>query len=276
MALGLALGAPAAGQDTAPVSSPARSEADARQEAGRLAATLAVRRSEPDALWCRLEVEVPGAGLGKRRVLEVTRLRAAGERSLRVRFREPASLRGRALLLREVQGAPGAEPERWAWRHEPERERAAPIPWPEEDEQLGGAGLRWRDLWGEELACWRYRAEDLGTLALGGGRGAGEGGAGEGGAGVEVLRVRSRARSGDLWRLLHLERRQGLPLLVEEVRPGQERRLIWRSGWRRVGAYWQPSTIRVVSGEELSVIRLREVETSAPAAHLDPSRFQRE
>lgn len=227
-----------------------------------MAAVLFTRRTEPDLLWCRLEVEVPSAALGgKRRVLDVTRRRLEAERSLRVRFREPSSLRGTALLLRQ-----GPDQERAAWRYEPERERLTPIPWPDQDEQLGGTGLRWRDLWGEEPARWRYRLEDSGSLSRGG----------DPERAVEVLRVRAIAREGRLQRLLHLERGQGLPLLVEEARPEHERRLIWRSGWRQVGSHWFPATIRIVAGEEQSVIRVTRIEASAPPAHLDPSRFQRE
>lgn len=241
----------------APVSSPTSSEdATLRREAGRLAATLAARRTQPPRLFLRLQVEVSSAGslVDRSRTLDLTRLRSGKTQALRVRFRAPEGLAGQAILLREEAGA------RRAWRYDPQRQQSEPIKWPSGGQGLGGTGLTWSDLWGHDPSRWRYRLEGEEELSLGP-------------KPIRVLRVQALGLAGAK-RLLHLERDRRLPICVEEVGPGG-RRQVWRSGWVERKETWISTRWRITSATSTSRVEVREHRLEAPAAHLDPSRFQR-
>lgn len=270
LALGLGIFGPllgAAAQDTAPVASPTTpgsaslgDEAVLAREAGRLAATLAARRTQPPALSWRLKVEVSSLGslVDRSRVLDVTRQLGDKVRALRVRFRAPEALVGRAILLR-VEGET-----RRAWRYDPDRLQAEPMKWPSGIQGLGGTGLSWADLWGPEPTRWRYRLEGEEELTVSE-------------APIRVLRIQAKGPAGAT-RLLHLERARRLPLCVEEPwgpKDKKGRRQVWRSRWLESGAYYLPQRWLITTPTQTSRVELVEQRLEAPPAHLDPSRFQR-
>jgi hypothetical protein len=246
-------------QDTAPVASPT-SPGDERalaREAGRLAATLAARRTQPPALFWRLRIEVSSLGslVDRSRTLDVTRSLSPKLRALRVRFRAPEGLAGQAILLRAEGG------ERRAWRYDPDRLQVEPIKWPQGTQGLGGTGLVWADLWGPEPKRWRYRLDGEEELTVGE-------------EPIRVLRVQAKDPTGTA-RLLHLERARRLPLCVEEPWGTKGRRQVWRSRWLERGGYYLSRRWLITTPTETSRVELREQSLEAPAAHLDPSRFQR-
>ena len=210
----------------------------------------------------RLEVVVSDLGslVDRRRTLDVTRVREGGAEALRIRFRAPASLIGRSLLLRREQG------QELAWRFDRARQKVEPLAWPKGTQELGGTGLTWSDLWGPQPGEWRYRLEGEGDLALGESSDAQK---------VRVLRIRALGPGG-VARLLHLEHKRRLPLLIDERRRGGERRLVWRSRWKESGEFWIPLRLRIQAARATSRIEVRSFRLQAPSAHLDPSRFMRE
>ncbi|HBP19479.1 MAG TPA: hypothetical protein DEA08_17030 [Planctomycetes bacterium] len=245
---------------------PAPREDALRRETGRLAMTLALRRTRPTREWVRLSVEVTtkGALVDRTRVLDVSIVRAEEVRWARVRFREPASLRGQALLVRTP-----ARGEERAWRYDPARRRVERIAPPGEDERLGGTGLTWSDLRGEEPQRWSYRLVEEGELTLGKE------------SPRAVLRISARelapAQQDPRRRRITLDRGSRLPLLVEELDPqGAVARRVWFRRYARFGAGGYRAGLRAIEhggGQRLSEVRALERRAEVPPRHLDPARF---
>lgn len=265
--------APSRAQDAPPAPPPAprpsasptpagEDDSALRRETGRLAMTLVARRTRPEREWVRLSVEVStkGALVDRTRVLDVSVVRRPEVRFVRVRFREPANLRGRAILVRTP-----ARGEERAWSYDPARRRAERIAPPADDERLGGTGLTWADLRGEEPARWSYRLVEEGRLRVGEG------------SERPVLRISARARAGSARRRITLDRQARLPLLVEELSPeGAVARRLWFRRYARFGEGGFRAgklAIEHAEGKRLSEVRALERRGEVPPRHLDPDRF---
>ncbi|MGE0711460.1 MAG: outer membrane lipoprotein-sorting protein [Planctomycetota bacterium] len=260
----------------APVA-PAPDDEALRAETARLAAELMTRRTRPTRERARLEVRVleRGSLVERTRVLDVSLARVDGRAQVRVRFREPAALRGQATLVRE-----DPDGRRHAWRWDPARRRVERIAPPQEDERLGGTGLTWADLRGEEPGRWGWRLGGAAQLTLPGGQET-----------REVLQLSARLRSSQradgrapagglpAGRRLYLDRQLKLPLLIEELDlEGKVQRKTWLARWRRLegeGDAWRADarSIAVPGSERLSEVKALERSPEVPAFHLDPDRF---
>ena len=247
---------------SSPTPSPSPDEAGLRRQTGRLAMTLCARRTRPTREWVRLAVEVKaqGALVDRTRVLDVSVVRRPDLRWVRVRFREPASLRGRAILVRTPHAG-----EAQAWSYDPARRRVERIAPPGDDERLGGTGLTWSDLRGEEPERWRYRLVEEGSLSLGGA------------APRAVLRISARAARGAGRRRISLDRASRLPLVLEELSASGEvaRRVVFRR-YAPFGDEGFRAGLRAIEhdrGRRLSEVRALQRRPEVPARHLDPDRF---
>lgn len=266
-----------------PAEEPAR-----EAEVGALVTQLARERALPRREHARLRLITRGAGpLEREAVLEVSLERSSGDEALereateagesargadehaplrlRVRFAEPPSLRGVALLIERPAGGAAAR----AWRYDPARRRATPCPPPGPDERLAGSALRWRDLLADDPSGWRAPAlERRATLHY----------PPEAGSEPRAVYVLTCTAAGRARRRLHVDRARGALLCAEELDPeARAVRALWAWDQRVIGERWRPFALRVVEreGERETEVRVEERRAEVPPDHFDPHRFWR-
>jgi hypothetical protein len=240
---------------------------------------LLKRRTQPQRERVRLRVGVfaHGALVDRERVLDVSVRRDKASVAVRVRFREPATLRGVAVLSLEelVDG----KRTRRAWRYDPQRRRVSRIAVPSQDERLGGTGLTWEGLRGEEPHRWRYTLVGEARLEL-----KGDPAKGRKPVARTVLHILARPRADGAVRRLYLDREHKTPLLSESLdSKGRVVRRVrfWR--YRRQGEaagvrIWRAFSlsIHLPQSKRLSEVKLVERWGAVPSYHFDPDRFGNE
>lgn len=257
-----------------PLAPPAPAEEALRGETGRLLARLVREKTLPAAEEALLQVEVDERGrlFGQTRVVEVSVRRHERGEDLRLRFREPAELRGRAWLLL----ADGR-----AYAYDPARRRAERVPPLEPGWRVGGGGLLLRDLrapaWGLGDDPWTHvHLRDERLLPPGDAQAA-PGAADDEAPGRAVHVVRSTPPGGGGAREAWIDRERHVPWVVFE-RDAQDRvaREVRASDWRPLQGRLRPFALEVAEpgAERVTRVVVRARSASAPALRFDPARFR--
>jgi Outer membrane lipoprotein-sorting protein len=277
LALVVALGAltPALGQADPPPESQVE-EARLRRETAALAVDLARRVTHPAESWVRLRVEIEREGLAfdRTRRLDVSRVVDGGRLTVRLRFLEPASLRGQAwLIVREADG------EQTVHHYDPGERRVTRLPPLEPTWPVGGTALTLDDLRGDLPGAHAYTLVREGQLTPPDG---------QQGDARPVLVIEATPVSGpdgaphpDAYaaaprRLLSLDREHQVPLREEDrSADGRVLRVLARRFARGRSGHLRCAALLVTTPSEqrLDRVAVESYRDGVPAAHLDPGRF---
>lgn len=244
-----------------PSAARAQDDAALRQETGTLLARVVEKTTRPEAEESELELSrsVDGNPFERSARVEVAWRRAEGEEALRVRFREPPSLRDHAWL----QVWRGEQTTCWRWTPaRPRPERVTPLPgtW-----RLAGSGLVLDDLRGERAGAWTW------TLL---------GDAQREGLRLHLLQATPRAgeagHPGAVVRLLRVDAERRLPLEAEWRDAGgawlKRARL---SDWRALAGKLRPFALELVEPGQTTRVKVTSRRSEPPAPRFDPDAFFR-
>lgn len=241
----------------------AQDEQALRSETGLLLARVVEKTTRPAAEDAELELSrsVDGNPFERSARIEVASRRREGEEALRIRFRDPPSLRDHAWL----QVWRGEQVTCWRWtpaRPRPERITALPGTW-----RLAGSGLLLDDLRGERAAAWAW------TLG---------GETEKSGRTVHLLLATPPAGTGDaghpgaVKRLLRVDAERRIPLEVEWL-DGKDRRLKTArlSDWRALAGKLRPFALELVEEGQTTRVKVTSRRSEPPDARFDPDAFFR-